>query len=72
MTLVGIGTGLVQLAQDWSNYTPLANWESIVIGITLAINCLFFGILSALTEFISRSGPRGNHQVASLQMNFIL
>ena len=29
MTLLWIGTGLVQLAQDWSNETPLANWESI-------------------------------------------
>ena len=29
MILVRIGTGLVQLAQDWSNDTQLANWESI-------------------------------------------
>ena len=29
MTLVWIGNGLVQLAQDWSNDTQLANWVSI-------------------------------------------
>ena len=73
MTLLWIGTGLVQLAQDWSNETPLANWESIGTIVYLRkspqsmilnwsndtplANWESIGMIRFLEEFISRSAP---------------
>ena len=65
MTLLWIGTGLVQLARDWSNDTQLANWVSI-------------GMIRLLKEFISGSAPqsfpfiKGNDRGACLEMNSVL
>ena len=65
MTLLWIGTRLVQLVHDSPNDTPLANWESI-------------GMIRFLEEFISRSAPRsfpfikGNDRGAVIEMNPVL
>ena len=59
------GNHLSQLIFNWSNDTPLANWESI-------------GMIRLLKEFISGSAPqsfpfiKGNDRGACLEMNSVL